>query len=407
MPSLAEALTSRTDLQLGILCFTPDAKRLFTIREDSRIFYVSPSTELLARIGVLLRPFPRVSASWRALVHTCSSYRTRDLDVCEGVIQDFSPDIVHVHGTEDFFGLLGTRTSLPVVVSIQGLLNECRRDYWGGTGARQRLMSPASWRPWLWLQHQARRERDIIRTNSHFIGRTLWDRSHLKELNPTAAYFECHEAIRKVFFETPWLAEHAERNIVYTTSSASPMKGVHTLIRAVRLLQEWGRPVRLRLAGHIVPKGWGKQLFSATKGMNPEPEWLGYLDEVSVRQELLRARVFVLPSFIENSSNSLAEAQVVGTPCVGSYVGGTPSMLGHGRTGLLFPKGDAAVLAETIGMILDDDALAQSLSNAARTLAVTRHQPETLAENVVQIYGDIIQRHRSLQQPDVASGWRP
>lgn len=390
MTSLADALASAPDVQLGVLCFTPNAEGLFTIREGPVVFYVSPSDELLARVGKWLRQIPLVSGGWQAMTHTCLSYRMRDLAVCEAVVRDFAPDVVHVHGTEDFFGLLSARTSTPIVISIQGLLAECEKDYWGGITMPERLMHPRLWRPWLWMTRQAPRERDIIRSNRYFIGRTRWDRSHVRALNPTARYFECHEAIRPEFFLTPWAVDRAERSTVYTTLGASPLKGLHTLIRAVKLLQEWGRPVRLQIAGDVPISGWGKHLRVACKEMHPEPEWLGYLNASAIQERLLRSRVFVLPSFIENSSNSLAEAQVVGTPCVASYVGGTPSMLLEGEAGLLFPKGDAEVLAETIRQVLDDDNLAQSLSDVARRCAVARHDPASIGRRVAEIYRQIL-----------------
>src|SRR5581483_2952640 len=81
---------------------------------------------------------------------------------------------------------------------------------------------------------------------------------------------------------------------------------------------------------------------------------LGFLDADAMAGELRRAHVFALPSFMENSSNSLCEAMQVGLPCVASYAGGVPSLIEHGRTGLLFPPGDAPLLAEYIARIFRD-----------------------------------------------------
>lgn len=37
-------------------------------------------------------------------------------------INKFRPDIVHIHGTEDFYGLMTSKIPNPVVVSFQGVL---------------------------------------------------------------------------------------------------------------------------------------------------------------------------------------------------------------------------------------------------------------------------------------------
>ena len=62
-------------------------------------------------------------------------------------------------------------------------------------------------------------------------------------------------------------------------------------------------------------------------------------------RELRRAHVFAISSYIENSPNSLCEAMQAGMPCVATYAGGIPSLVEDGRTGLLFPPGDAPLLA--------------------------------------------------------------
>ena len=47
-------------------------------------------------------------------------------------------------------------------------------------------------------------------------------------------------------------------------------------------------------------------------------------------------------SYIENSPNSVGEAQMVGVPVVASRVGGTDSMVEHGKTGFMYPHTSTA-----------------------------------------------------------------
>jgi len=51
-------------------------------------------------------------------------------------------------------------------------------------------------------------------------------------------------------------------------------------------------------------------------------------------ESLKTANVFVLPSILENSPNSLAEAQILGVPCVTTFAGGTIDYVKDGLTGL-------------------------------------------------------------------------
>lgn len=44
---------------------------------------------------------------------------------CLKVISDFQPDIIHIFGTEQPFGLIALYTNIPIVVHIQGIITTC------------------------------------------------------------------------------------------------------------------------------------------------------------------------------------------------------------------------------------------------------------------------------------------
>ncbi len=98
-----------------------------------------------------------------------------------------------------------------------------------------------------------------------------------------------------------------------------------------------------------------------------------------------KAHVFVLPSFIENSPNSLGESMMIGTPSVvAPPVGGVISIVSDNESSLLFPCGDHASLALQIGRIFDDDNLAVKISNNAREIARRRHDVQKSPINIYQ-----------------------
>ena len=113
---------------------------------------------------------------------------------CDEVIRDFSPDLIHVHGTEDVYGLYTSRANVPcpVVVSIQGLLSVCYRHVLGGMSLADYCDAGlAGSLAWLRFALQGRQwrirgEREVraIEGNRNFIGRTLWDKAHVAEIQP-------------------------------------------------------------------------------------------------------------------------------------------------------------------------------------------------------------------------------
>ena len=298
---------------------------------------------------------------------------------CEDLVSREKPDVVVFHGTELGYGLVTPRLKVPALVSLQGILNPYHPHYWGELkGSWRRWLHPSAMLGDFFYRRRMPNERTIIATNRLFLGRTEWDKAHMRAINPTGAYFHEDRVLRPIFLSSAWNLAAAERGRVYTTTTPAFLKGTSCLVEAMALVRQTHPASRLVIGGPIGTKGVGDHIRRRIRrlGLGDRVEFAGYLSADKIVDNLLRAHVYVIPSFIENSPNNLAEAQAVGVPCVGSYAGGIPSMIEHGCTGLLFNVGDPAVLAQRIRSILDDDVLAAHLSFSARTMAAHRHDPD-------------------------------
>jgi glycosyltransferase involved in cell wall biosynthesis len=182
--------------------------------------------------------------------------------------------------------------------------------------------------------------------------------------------------------------DQAEPKLVYTTMTPRPYKGTHDLIEAVGLLRSRLPGVHVRIAGPVSDSGYSRHLKRLVHrlGLENEVMFLGQLSASQVDAELRRARTFVITSHIENSPNSLAEAQYVGTPCVASFAGGTVSMVQDGVNALCFPAGDAFLLSHALHRILTSDDLAGALSARGSLDAGVRNNAAGLVERQVGIY---------------------
>ncbi len=67
--------------------------------------------------------------------------------------------------------------------------------------------------------------------------------------------------------------------------------------------------------------------------------------------------LLVLPSLSEGTPRTLVEARGFGCPVVATRVGGVPSSVDHGRTGLLVEPNESPGLAAAIERVLNDDSL--------------------------------------------------
>ena len=73
--------------------------------------------------------------------------------------------------------------------------------------------------------------------------------------------------------------------------------------------------------------------------------FLGPFDAPAMRDRYLRTHVYVSPSTIENSPNSVGEAMLLGCPVVSSNVGGVSDLLYHGKEGFLYQTSAPYMLA--------------------------------------------------------------
>lgn len=333
-------------------------------------------------------------------------------------IADFSPDVIHVQGTEYFYGrfpeaVYGGR---PVVVSLQGILSSYHSHFMGELapdelrGCNWNLRRLLKGRTLFseqrtWRLGRAAQEGRIFRQQRNLIGRTDWDRAWVNYCNPTARYFTVNENLRPEFFTVRRVPATVKRHRIYCSACASyPLKGAHILFRAVAALKGEFPDIEVRIAaaaGVRRPTTWRGRLLDQPYfvylrrlmrelGIERHVTLLDPLPSAQVAQELARAELFVLPSFVENSPNSLGEAMLVGTPAIATFSGGTPSILKDGVEGRLVPPGDPAALAAAIRQAFRDPAAAESLVPAARATALVRHDARRNAEATLAVYRELM-----------------
>src|SRR5882724_2493605 len=264
------------------------------------------------------------------------THTRRDLERCVDLVRQRNPDLIHIHGTERYFGLLPARKmiSTPCVISLQGLLGPYVDSFFGGLSPldiwrSERFIEVATRRGLLWRYRDycegARREREILQGAKTVLGRTDWDRAHAWSMNPQAEYHHVGEVLRKDFRQEQWDVRRCERHSIIFTNAGDPRRGTETLLRALMMVHREFPDARLRLAGGLgVRYGYDRFLrrMIADNNLSGSVEYLGRLDAASMAKELARSHIFAIASYIENSPNSLCEAMQVGMPCVASYVGG-------------------------------------------------------------------------------------
>jgi glycosyltransferase involved in cell wall biosynthesis len=161
-----------------------------------------------------------------------------------------------------------------------------------------------------------------------------------------------------------------------------PEKNLPCLLRALRQVQDAGIEADLWLAGDG-PERAPLTALAAELAL-ARAHFLGERRDVDA--VLAASDAAVLPSLWEGVSNALLEAMSHGLPVVASAVGGTPEVVEHERTGLLFPCDDAPALAAAIARLATDRDLARQLGAAAAAEVAARFSIESMVRQHAALY---------------------
>ena len=116
--------------------------------------------------------------------------------------------------------------------------------------------------------------------------------------------------------------------------------------------------------------------------------FLGYQDDVAPFYAAFDA--LVLPSANEGTPVSVIEALAGGRPVVATRVGGVPDVVRDGVDGFLVEPGDIDALAERLGRLAADPALAARMGEAGRARVLERYSVERLVGDVDALYRKLL-----------------
>lgn len=349
-----------------------------------------------------------VSCSYAPIGETPAHlYRPELAQAFQKELEAYQPDVIHIWGVEYHHALAMVNAAKAVgmldrtVASIQGLCCKIAPRY--ADGLPVGVLGCKTLRDFL-LRDSVANQRQVytqrgeleiqaLQTLRHVIGRTDWDRETVLEINPKLTYHFCNETLRDPFYEGKWQYETCEKHSIFASSCVYPIKGFHLLLEAMPEVLRQYPDARINVCGRsflqsgLRQNGYEKYLAGLAKkyGLADKITCLGSLSAGQMKENYLKANVFVLPSTMENSPNSLGEAMLLGTPSVAADVGGVASILSS-EEGILCPPVSPEALAEGIcrAFALEDQAAA--MGEKARAHARITHDPKTNLDTLLAIY---------------------
>ena len=313
------------------------------------------------------------------------------------VIDDFKPDVIEIFGSEFYFSLAARVSKhIPTVLHFQGILSLYIYIFLPpGISKWQYIMSGKGLRGkynnfqyLAYWQRSAYREKAVLKAVPHVIGRTDWDKQAIAVLNPNAKYHYGGEILRDVFYE------NKERTIpskitISSTISFPTYKGYDVILKVANILKnELHLDFVWNVYGNIDPSFMEKQVGLCHEDVNVR--LCGVASPTQLRDALLESTMYFHPSYTENSPNSVCEAQILGVPVVASRVGGTDSLVEHGKTGFLYPVTDPYIAAYYIKYLIDNPKENVAIGNAAKQVATVRHDKKKIVDELMETYREMI-----------------
>lgn len=330
----------------------------------------------------------------------------------ERIIESIDPDCIHIWGSEYNHSYYVTKAARNLskiectVLSIQGLVSVYAEHYYDGLPPElihRRTLKEFFGRRNIaqekkMMELQGQTEISIFQMLENCIGRTDWDYACAKQMNPQIEYHFCGEILRESFYVNRWKYEECDKEVIFFSQAHYPIKGLHIMLRALPIIKEYYPAVVLRIVGNNPQK---KAIFKRSSyekyicnlihdnDLSNSIEWLGQLSENEMMLNYKKANVFVCSSSIENSSNSIGEAMLVGTPIVASDVGGIKSFMEHEKEGMLYHSTAVYMLADNVIRIFNSRSLAIQLGNNAHERAKKYHCIEDNLQRLIKIYNKL------------------
>ncbi|GAB3894588.1 hypothetical protein GCM10028825_37230 [Spirosoma agri] len=287
-------------------------------------------------------------------------------------------DLMHIHGAEQQYHVMGSAIDLPKVLSAQGFVTEYYRH----------LSKRPEYRHLSWLV-AGYYEKRYMSSVKHFICRTHWDKSIIRNLHPKAIVHHNWEMIRPEFY-TAMKSSTSERNAVLFVGGINYIKGIREALQTVDQLRKT-LPIRFIVTG----SGRKEDLLEMVTALGlknvraEDIEHRGMLSAAQLWETYHDAFCLLHPSYIDNSPNSVCEAQLAGLPVVASDVGGVASLVESHKTGLLTSM-KVADMVEAVDSLWNDELLRESLTEEARKVSLQRFDQQQITSITENIYREVL-----------------
>ncbi len=304
------------------------------------------------------------------------------------VLDDFHPEIVHIH---DHYPLSAT------------LVHEARRrgiktfgtNHFSPVHVEPFIPGAARFRPlvermlWAWLLRLYRQLEFVTAPSQHAVNDLRKQGLQVPTVAISCGTNLHHFRPEPSFDRTAWREHYgldSQAVVFVSVGRVERVKRIEVLVQALHLL---GRSdVQLALAGdgsfldHL-------KSTAASLGLGDRVRFLGRVPNDELPSLLNSADVFAMASETETLSIASLEAMGCGLPVLLANACALPELVTPGRNGYLFTAGNPADAAHSMGLLADQPAQRRSMGRASRERAQS-HSLDTTLRRYEALYRQVL-----------------
>jgi glycogen(starch) synthase len=179
-----------------------------------------------------------------------------------------------------------------------------------------------------------------------------------------------------------------EKTILYV-GRLIDIKGIDHLLDAMPRVLSLYPEAKLKIVGD---GPWKEILIRQAKdqGIDHAVEFVGEVPHDAVFSYYSEADLVVQPSKYECGGLAVAEAMIIGTPVIATYVGGLPEIIKNYENGILVAPGNSSELADAILKVLSNPALGSRLGANAEKSIREKFTWKQHCKRTLEIYEELI-----------------
>lgn len=290
------------------------------------------------------------------------------------LMKEYPTDIVNAHWSYEF-AWAALDSGIPTLVTL--------RDH-ARTVFKYRRNSYKFFR--LLMNYYVLSRATFLSTNSPYLFQRL-NRRHRLKAKVIHNFFPKEIAV----LQTPY--RDRNNNVISIANGFGRLKNIEPALKAFSLVRGTLPNAKYLLIGHDMEPGGAAERYARRAGLADGIEFLGRRPHGQVLELLRRARLLLHPSLEESFGMSVLEAMIVGTPVIaGLHSGNIPSLLDHGRAGILCDVRNPRRIATKIEGLFQDEEKARDLAERARGHAAACYSEDAVVAKYIEYYRDILEK---------------